>query len=259
MSKLFPRMYDCPEGKQIAMGGMYWFVYMVFLPFLLLLACAGGTADNAAVYTCILAYFLINGIAVFLIFREYLIDSFWNVRLNIKRFFASVGLGYLVFFAVETIMTLCGLYDAELITLTPFPAADSLFAIGGVFLLFGRPILISLCLITIVPMTMCCLYYAVGFAAACQNRVWLGYLVVALISAIPAVLLMTSQGVEPIGALRYYVGMLPFHMCACWVYQRSDTIWGPILFHAITNLLSIPIAILLIFANLGKIVGQMLS
>ena len=259
MDKLFPRMYDCPESKQIAMGGLYWVVYIVFLPFLLLLACAGGAADNAAVYTCILAYFLINGIIVFLIFREYLIDSLWNVRLNKKHCFASVGLGVLVFFSIEAIMIFCGLYNYDMITVLPFPAADSLFGVRGVVLVMGKPILMTLCLITIVPITMCCLYYAVGFASVCQNRMWLGYLVVALISAIPAVLQVTSMDVEIIDALRYYVGMLPFHVCACWVYQRSDTIWGPILFHTVTNLLSVPIAIFLFFADMGDIVRQMIK
>ena len=42
MDKLFPRMYDCPEDKQIAQGGLYWFFYIIVLRFLFLLVVDGG-------------------------------------------------------------------------------------------------------------------------------------------------------------------------------------------------------------------------
>lgn len=125
MMKLFPPMTDRPEGKQIAMGGLYWVVYQIVLPFIMMLIIAG-----------------------------------------------------------------C----------------------------------------------------AVGFAAPAQERPWMGYLVVALITAIPMVLVYTSGAGDLADAAVRYFAMLPLHMCACWVYQRSDTIWGPIIFQALANLVSLPIA-----------------
>lgn len=247
MDKLFPRMYDCPESKQIAQGGLYWFFYIILLPFLFAFVVASGKIGTSLVIGTNTIYFIINGIAVFAIFREYLIDSFLNVSIFPKRFFLSVGSGLLVFYILEFLIVGIEAIISGTVNTFPFPAVDMLYGNYGFLLLWECPLLMGLCLLTIVPVTMSCLYYAVGFASPCQNRVWLGYLVVALISAIPAVLQVTSIGVAPAEALRYYVEMLPFHMCACWAYQRSDSIWGAIAFQSAANLLSIPSMIILMY------------
>lgn len=247
MDELFPRMYDCPEDKQIAQGGLYWFFYIIVLRFLFLLVVDGGEFYPELLIGSHALYFIINAIIVFLIFREYLIDAFLNVRLFPMRFFSSVGSSLLAFLVLEFIIVGLESIISGTVSLCSLPAVDSLVGGYGIALLWESPILMGVCLLTIVPLTMSCLYYAVGFASPCQNRVWLGYLIVALISAVPAVLLVTSTGFEVDQALWYFIELLPYHLCACWAYQRSDTIWGAIAFQSVANLLSIPFVLFMLF------------
>jgi len=93
----------------------------------------------------------------------------------------------------------------------------------------------TLCLITIVPVTMCCLYYGVVFAPICVDRPWLGYLAIVLLSAVPRVVGVGSAGL-PMEQLVLFLIQLPWHLIACWSYQKSDTIWAPIGVYSAVNL-----------------------
>ena len=238
MNKLFPRMYDCPEGKQIAQGGIYWAIYALVLPTIMFIA-TGGVISSRVVNGFDCAYYLINFLAVILIFRTYLIDSFWNVKMHIKHFLITVGIGLIAFFAIEIALFFLWVFPSGTLGGFPLPIADSLYGLVTRWAFEKPPILNHMCLIVCVPVAMSCLYYAVCFAPTCQNKIWIGYLLVAVIALIPTVLLVTAQGYAVLEAVTSYICLLPFHMCACWIYQNTDTIWGPILFHAIVNLISI--------------------
>lgn len=68
----------------------------------------------------------------------------------------------------------------------------------------------------------------------CIRAVGCGLLVYGL-TQIPAVLRFMS-GIELAECIIQYLLYLPLHMCACWVYQRTNTIWAPIAFQGIVNL-----------------------
>lgn len=244
MDKLFPKMRECPEGKHIALGGAYWIVYQIALPFILTMFCGGLGAENGLVIGCVVAHFVINLACTIVIFRSYLVESFWIVRMETKRVLVNVGLGLAALAVLEIPFVISSMFAEDPVLFFALPLADpvlGLFSTGWVML---NPFIFGPCMVFLAPVTMCCLYYAVGFAAPAQERPWLGYLIVALIAAVPAVLLYTSDGYELSKVVSYYFSVLPFHLCACWVYQRSDTIWGPIIFQAIANLVSIPVCIM---------------
>ena len=241
MKNLFPTMRDCPDGRQIAAGGLYWFVYQIALPFFIVLTVISLAFPDGTSIFAYVAYCVINLICVLLIFRTYLKESFWSVRLYTKRFLISTGLGVAVFSALELLMMLAGTIAGDSLLLTCVPVTEYFLGFGDPEWVMAMPIGLALLLFLIVPISHCCLYYAVGFALPCQKRPWLGYLIVAGLSVIPAVLMVTAVGCTPVDALVHFLSMLPFHMCACWVYQRSDTIWGPIAFYAGVNLLWSPV------------------
>lgn len=249
MNKIFPKMYDCPEGRQIAGGGLYWVAYQLFFPFLVDMLCIGETQASPMAIGASVAYYLINFLVVGLIFRTYLVDSFWNARMDKKKLFSSVGLGLLVFFALEIPIFVISWITGEALLFIPFPIADSLGGIHSYYWLHTSPVIMFLCMTFVVPLAMCCLYYAVGFAMPAQERPWLGYLIVAFLAMIPAVFLVISEGYPVSLVVIKYLCTLPFHMCACWVYQRSDTIWGPILFHTTINLMCVPLWMLLFYIS----------
>lgn len=248
MEKLFPKMRECPEGKHIALGGGYWVVYQIALPFILTMVIGDMSMVTGTTISCAVGFWVINLGCTIVMFRSYLRDSFWTVRLDRKRLFASIGLGLAALAVLEIPFLLISILMEDPAVFFALPMADPLFGINAAMWMIYETLLFGVCFVFLAPVTMCCLYYAVGFAAPAQERPWLGYLIVALLAMVPAALLYTSGAYELAAAAGYYVSVLPFHMCACWVYQRSDTIWGPILFHVIANLLSIPVFIVMLVA-----------
>lgn len=249
MNTLFPKMCDCPKGSQIAVGGLYWVVYQIVLSFILSLMIASLHFDGRDFHYLLIAYYIVNLLMVLLIFRKYLIDSFWAAKLDPKGFFSSVGLGLAVLVVLEIPILLFHHFAGDFLQYTPLPIAEPLLGNPVSVWLPLDPLLIGALMVFAAPVVTGCLYYAVGFAAAAQERPWLGYLIVALLSAIPAVLLITSYGHDVARAAIIYASTLPFHLCACWVYQRTDSIWGPILFHAVTNIFGVPISLFLTYGS----------
>lgn len=249
MSKLFPKMRECPETKYVIGGAGYWIVYQIVLPFLVTMGTGSAEITASSVMGAHVAYLLLNLIGTGLIFLPYLKESFWVVRLEPKRFMASVGLGLAALAAVEVILIVLGTLLGEPIRFFGLPALDRPMGVPIFTFLFVVPDFLNLLFIFLTPVTMCCLYYAVGFAVPAQERPWLGYLIVALMAAIPAVLMYTAGYGELPAVAGFYVSMLPIHMCSCWVYQRSDTIWAPILFQVIANMVGVPVSFALMLAS----------
>lgn len=249
MDKLFPKMRECPETKYIFGGAGYWIVYQLVLPFLVTLGAAGTEVTTSSMVGAHVAYLLLNLVGVGLIFWPYLKESFWMVRLEPNRCLKSAGLGLAVLVVLEAVMIVLGAACGDPTLFFGLPAVDRPMGIPPVVLLFMEFDLMRLLFIFLSPVTMCCLYYAVGFAAPAQERPWLGYLTVALMAVIPAVLVYTSGFGELSYAASFYVSMLPVHMCSCWVYQRSDTIWAPVLFQVFANMAAIPVSFVLLFVS----------
>ena len=246
MEKLFPQMRDCPEGKQIALGGAYWVVYQIMLPFMMLfvlaMICSDSMFGDPPTVVGYVVFYLINLVCVGLIFRPYLEDSFWTLRTDMKKVLVSIGMGLAALVVFEIPLVLLDLLQKKWLVYFSLPIADPVFYLKSSLWFRVQPLVVGFCTTVLAPVTMCCLYYGVGFAAPAQERPWLGYLIVALLAAVPVVLMYTSGAFELEDAFVHYLSRLPFHLCACWVYQRSDTIWGPIIFQALANLLSLPIA-----------------
>lgn len=249
MRNIFPQMHDRPETGRIVAGGAYWFVFKIILPFLAILGAAGVGGSGESAIGMYIFYSLVNLICTVLIFRPYLQESFWNARLDKELFVISVGLGLAVYAVLEIILVVVGILARDPMMFVCFPVGEPLLGISSTYWAMAHPVILGLVMVLLVPVTHCCLYYGVGFAAPCQERPWLGYLIVILISVVPALLLVTSGGRSVGEGLAYFVGMLPFHVCACWIYQNSDTIWGPIVFQAVVNLVTIPVSMILLFVS----------
>lgn len=219
MNKLFPKMRDCPEGKHIALGGGYWVVYQIVLPFLMVFLLAMFWGDSLMgdppVVWGYAAFYLINLVFVALIFRSYLKDSFWTFRLYRKKVLVSVAMGMAVLAALEIPPILLDLILKKWLVFFSLPIADPVFYLSPSLWFRTQPLLSCVCLTILAPVAMCCLYYGVGFAAPAQERPWLGYLIVALLAAIPVTLMYTSGSYDLEDAVIHYFSILPFHLCAC--------------------------------------------
>jgi len=234
-------MYDCPEWQQRMMGWFYWVVYFFLLPALLnLIWLAITPTDYVYAWICV-GYYVLNALAVGGIFWDYLRDSFWVFRYSLGDCLKTVALGLLAL----TVLMLPGfllraggdpvVYVREV---SPFPVADTLFQVSAKASLDFYPGLSAPFFVTLVPFTMSFLYLTVGFAPQCVNRSWKGYLIVAALAWVSCLFIhLYSRDLN--GLQRTFFTVLPFWLCGCWVYQKTDTVWTPMIFHAGVNLISV--------------------
>ena len=239
MQRLFPPMYDRPDGKPAVLGGLYWFVFLILLPTAFQFAVATSSNVDAAIGWGSFILYAISFGTVILIFREYLVDSFLNVQIDKKRFAAVVAVASCALLvALGALECLAVLLGSDLLTeglCYVLPFAELPMWIPGFWQLEQIPLWGTLCLVILVPVSLCCLYYAVFFSPFAVNRPWLGYLAVMLFALVPRIVGLGSAGL-PMEQLVYYLVQMPWHLVACWAYQKADTIWAPISVYAIVNL-----------------------
>ena len=241
MQKYFPTMLDRPETSQIVASIFYSVIAFFSLPFILLLFMQ-GSFDNPTTLSIIeIIYHVINFIVMISIFWRYLADSFINVQADSKTFKSTLEISVALMFVLSVVI---GVVFAtkepsigNLVAGGTLPLAEmELFTLSG-NLVVMNPIFGTICLVVLVPFTTSCVYYAATFAPICNNKPWLAYLVVTLYLAFPR--LCNGLTYWPLEEeLVLYLTQLPFHLIACWAYQKTDTIWAPIATHAIVNLLT---------------------
>lgn len=248
MRELFPVMNDRPETPTVMAGFVYAILSFWTFPFLLLLLINDSLNNSTAVSWCEIAYHGINFVVVISLFRSYLADSFFNVEMNLKPFLrtmaVSVGLMIALVAGALAVYAISGSFAAYSLAFNTLPIAEmELFAMSG-NLVYYNPIFGTICLVLIVPFTISLIYYATGFAPACNKHPLRGYLIVALVIAIPRILNAVTFW-DPAEELTLYLSQLPFHLIACWAYQKTDTVWAPIFTHMAANLLASILILLL--------------
>lgn len=235
MYELFPPMMDRPESKQVAIGILYWFFFSFFLPplFLIVLQDFLSSMEGMSLFTIL--YCLINFIVVGLLFRPYLVDSFFQVRLHTKKFVGTVAIASIFALFIDFILTVL-IPEFGLIS-NLLPINELPYTIPIECVIFESPIWAFLCLVVMIPVTVSCLYYGVVFAPICVDRPVFAYLAVVLLSVVPRIAgYLAVGGIDE--QISLFFAQLPWHLIACWSYQKTDTIWAPICVYAGTNLLA---------------------
>jgi hypothetical protein len=99
------------------------------------------------------------------------------------------------------------------------------------------PIFGAIALSVFAPISICALFYCLGFAPICNKKPWLAYLCIGIITLIPPIIDILWRGDAAL-VLSGYLVQLPIHLLACWSYQKTDNVWTPMVSLAITNLLA---------------------
>lgn len=238
MNRLFPHMTDSPERAQVLGGLAYGVFPFVILPFTLVLFVIGIT-DTRPFVVLEFLYQAINFLALFTIFRTYLQDSWFTFSLQTGRvlrisFICALAiclcyaLGLAAYLHSSRDLTARLLMEALPVTgieLTLMPDQLALYSgIPGV-----------LFLVFLSPVTNACMYYAAAFSPLCANgRPLAAYGAVAALTAVPRIITWcTVWGGQKEAVL--YLAQLPVHLFSCWLYQQTNTIWAPIITHAVVN------------------------
>lgn len=236
-----PIELECPEKVHIIIGYLYGVLCFCSMPFLVLLTSMDLWQDAKVLTWYELVYHILNFCVCIGIFREFLQDSFFLFGINRKKIFSTVriavlamllvvGIWYVLYKITNFYPLLYGIYGT-----LPLSEMDILSL--GSDIVFANPIVGLVIMVILSPLVCSCLYYAIGFAPAFNVRPWLGYVVIAIVVALPRICNGLTHW-NPVDQALLYCVQLPLHMVACWSYHKAENIFAPILTLMTANLLA---------------------
>lgn len=247
MNKLFPPMYSKPEKIQIFAIIPCWLWVFVLLPMFMPFLGLGLWEQWETSVWLEIGYHAANGILLLLIMISYLKEEWFMVTTDVSHYLKHVALTVALILGAELVL-LGGLYISGFdITnmLENLPVTEMSVSHTPLFTVELQPIFGTVALSVFAPISICALFYCLGFAPVCYHKPWLAYLCVAAITLIPPVIDILWRG-EAALVLNGYLVSLPVHLLACWSYQKTDNVWTPMISLAIANLLfSVVLPILL--------------
>lgn len=241
MAKKLPIFLDSPEKQHIAAALIYSGISFFTVPFVLLLMSIGLQGDPDALSWFEIVFHGLNFLVAVSLFKEYLKESFDTAMVQREQLITvtatAVGLILGMTVVAYALLALTGSEVSYFATFGVLPLAEmDLFTMSSVVVL-SKPILGTLCMVVLAPVTISCLYYATGFVGPHNVRAWLGFLVVALVIAYPRLCNGLTHWDTTTQTL-LYITQLPVHLIACWTYRKLDSIWGPIVTLAVSNLIA---------------------
>ena len=215
---------------QETIGGIAYLVFqIVCLPWLLSWCNRQlGTPLNTAEVNFV--YFLVNFIAILLIFHSFLERSLNQMTQHPAIFCQSVILGLAAYYAcswatswvVTKLVPGFSNYNDEAIT-AMMGSNYFLMVVGSVIL---------------APPVEECLYRGLIFRNLYGKSRWAAYIVSILAFAMIHIIGYIGR-YSPLELLMAFLQYLPAGLCLAWTYTKSDTIFAPIVVHAAINALSI--------------------
>lgn len=236
-----PPQLESPGKQHVGVGIIYSVFAFFSMPFVVLLLSGGSGNDVKILGILELAYHVLNCFVFFSIFRELVMDSWFLFRVNFKEIFSSVkftalamvGVAYLWYVLYR--ITGIELFSIAVYGTLPITELDVLFY--STDLVYLLPVIGLISTVLLAPFAITCAYYAIGFAPAFNVRPWLGYVVVAVVTAIPHICNACTYWDPTVEAV-LYVSQLPLHLLACRAYQKTENIWAPIACLMFANLVS---------------------
>ncbi len=249
MNKIFPSMCSKPEKFQIIALIPCWLLVFVLLPQYMPLLGLGLWEEWETSVWLEIGYHVLNGLVMLALMFVYLKEEWFMVTTDVgyylKHVALTVGLIVSTVLLWTGILFICGFKIEHL--LECLPVAEMSVSHTPLFLVQLQPIFGTITLSVFAPISICALFYCLGFAPVCYRKPWLAYLCVAAITLIPSIVDILWRG-EAAFVLTGYLVHLPIHLLACWSYQKTDNVWTPMISLALTNLfLSITLPALLLW------------
>ena len=248
MNKLFPSMTSKPETIQIFAIIPCWIWVFVLLPMFMPFLGLGLWEQWELSVWLEIGYHVANGILMLVIMLSYLKEEWFMVTTDVSHYLKHVILTVGLIAGAELLLLgtlfICGVNIDDM--LECLPIVEMSVSHTPLFTVELQPIFGTVALSVFAPISICALFYCLGFAPVCYHKPWLAYLCVAAITLIPPVIDILWRG-EAAFVLGGYLVQLPIHLLACWSYQKTDNVWTPLLSLVITNLLASIVLPLLLF------------
>jgi len=250
MKKLFPPTYSKPETIQIfAIIPCWIWVFILFPMFMPFVGLGLWEQVENSVWLEIV-YHVANGILLLLIILSYLKDEWFMVTTQFSHYLKHIAITVGLIIGAEFVLIctsfLCGFETAYVYMLESLPMAEMSVSHTPLYLIELQPIFGTIALSLFAPISICVLFYCLGFAPICYKRPWLAYLCIVIITLIPPAIDILWRGIAEF-VLYGYLVRLPIHLLACWSYQKTDNVWTPMISLSITNLLTSVILLVLPF------------
>jgi hypothetical protein len=246
MDKLFPSMCSRPEKIKIFSLIPFWLLIFIFIPIYMPYLGMGLWEDAEMSSWLEIGYHAVNALAMFLLMGSYLKDEWFMVTTDVSHYLKHIGLTLGLMLAAEAVLLgLWYLVGFEIgIVLECLPVVEMFVSQTPLFLLTTQPIFGTIAFTVFTPITVCSLFYCLGFAPVCYKKPWLAYLCIGVITFFPVIVNILWRD-ENYFSVAGYIAYLPIHLLACWSYQKTDNVCTPILSLAITNLLVSVVQIIL--------------
>lgn len=238
-NKIFPQMDSMPEKTKILALIPCWWVIFVLLPMFMPLAGFGLWEKLEASAWLDLFYHIASGILVLFIIGDYLKEDWFMVTTDARHYLGHVALTIGMILAANVALLTCLYIFGFDITgmLESFPITEMSISQTSLLLISTKPVFGTIALSLFSPITMCGLFYCLGFAPICSKKPWPAYLCITVITMIPPAINILWRDEIVLSICSYIVG-LPIHLIACWSYQKTDNIWTPLLSLVVVNLLA---------------------
>ena len=213
--------------QETIFGWMYLAFQLIALPGILSWANETMKLSEAEYHFC---FFVINFIAVLLIFNKYLSRSFTQVLQHPSYFIQAVILGFVAYYACSWGINKLFSWIAPGYT-NANDASIAALSKGNFFLM-------AIGTVVLVPLTEECLFRGLIFRNLYGKSHWAAYLV--SIAAFAIIHIIGYIGVySPVELLMAFLQYLPAGLCLGWAYIRGGTIFAPIIIHSMINYISI--------------------
>lgn len=217
-------------SRETALYGWVYLLFQLFLLPSLLNAVNGVLARPLSKTELNFTFYLINFLVVCVIFHHFLGASFREAFWHPAYLLQAVILGLCAYYACTWAVTRAiSYFDPSYTNINDSSIAD---------LSKGNWYLMAVGTVILVPLAEECFYRGLVFRLVYPRSRWLAYVLSILVFAAIHVLGYVGKfSVQRL--LLCFVQYLPAGLCLAWSYAKSDTIFAPILIHAVINARSI--------------------
>lgn len=219
----------CPTGRETLSGLFYLAFQFLVLPGFLFW-CNGQMAGSLNDAELNFVFYMVNFMAILLIFHDYLGRSAKYAMQHPADFCQAVILGFVAYYACRYVTT-------ELIRIL-VPSYTNYNDAAMAEMCRGNAFLMFIGTVVLVPPFEECIYRGVIFRNLYGKSHWAAYLVSMLVFAVIHIIGYIGQysALELLMALLQY---LPAGLCLAWSYIKGGSVFVPILIHAAINFITI--------------------
>ena len=218
-----------PNKKELILGLLCWFCYLVVFPILFAAfpAFAGDDLRSQFLYNLtvsVSSFLLILGV-----FRNFLFRS----RVPFLMVVLTCFFGYIAIMGLDSLMVLLLSFLSSFLKEKPVNMNQEI--VNSFLLTYKGAMIIDVALLS--PFIEEFLFRGLIFAPLCKRKPFLAYVV--SMSCFAALHVISFIGVQDWSVLLFSaLQYLPAGFVLCWSYQRSRSIWAPIALHGVMNFLS---------------------